>query len=271
MPWIIPSHQAPALALKAWRPRFFSGLGLVLGSLAPDLEFIVPVSKEMHVGHTVVGQIVFTVPVALLLYLLSTDVVFPWIVSYLPRAWRDLTALERPRGIAWAGVAFSAFAGGLTHIFLDGFTHNLPEGGWALAFLPWLAWGVPTPFGAMALHDLLQVIATVLLGGMALRMWGRILDEHLLRIWRGGTLPAGESPAPRSAAKLLRWLGATASLGVAGALLGRPGMSVGQAVEFASYGFLDGIALGLLLPAIAHRFTTGLRRSLPRSAAPAAS
>jgi membrane-bound metal-dependent hydrolase YbcI (DUF457 family) len=257
--------------LKAWRPRWFSGLGLVLGSLAPDLEFIVPVSKEMYVGHTILGQLVFTVPVALLLYLLSTDVVFPWIVSYLPRAWWDLTALKSPRGMAWAGVAFSAFAGGLTHIFLDGFTHNLPEGGWALAFLPWLGWGVPTPFGAVAFHDLLQVIATVLLGVMALRMWGRILDDRLLRIWRGGTVPLLESRAPRSATKLLRWLGAAASLGIAGALLGRPGMSVGQAVEFASYGLLDGLALGVLLPAVAHRVTTGLRRSLPRRAAPAAS
>jgi hypothetical protein len=270
LPWIVPSHQAPALALKVWRPLWFSGLGLVLGSLAPDLEFIVPVRKEMYVGHTVLGQVLFTVPVALLLYLLSTEIVLPWLIPYLPRAWWDLTALKRPCGIAWASVAFSAFAGGLTHIFLDGFTHTVPEGGWALAFLPWLGWGVPTFFGVVALHDLLQVLTTALLGMVALRTWGRILDDRLLRVWRRETMPYVESPRPRSPKTLIRWLGATASLGIAGAVLARPGTSVAHAVEFASYGFLDGVALGLLLPAIAHRLTTGLRRSFPRRAVSAA-
>ena len=170
MPWIVPSHQAPALALKAWRPRWFSGLGLVLGSLAPDLEFIVPVRKEMYVGHTIAGQLFFTVPVTLVLYLLSTEIVLPWLVPYLPRAWWDLSVLKRPRGLAWAGVAASGLLGGLTHIFLDGFTHTVPEGGWALEFLPWLGRGIPTLFGVVALYDLLQVLLTILLAVVTLHL-----------------------------------------------------------------------------------------------------
>lgn len=271
MPWIIPSHQAPALALKAWRPRWFSGLGLALGSLAPDLEFIVPVRKQACLGHTIVGQFLFTVPVTLLLYLMSTEIVLPWLVPYLPRAWWDLGALKRPRGIAWGGVALSAALGGLTHIFLDGFTHSVPEGGWAIAFLPWLSRGIPTPFGIVALHDLLQVLATALLGIVTLRLWGRILDARLLGAWRRQAIPPTSPASPRSRRRLVRWLGAAASLGTAGALLGRSGASPWQAVELASYGLLDGIALGLLLPALAHRLTTGLRPSLPRRAASAES
>jgi hypothetical protein len=34
-------------------------VALVLGSLAPDREFIVPVRKEAILGHTEVGQILF--------------------------------------------------------------------------------------------------------------------------------------------------------------------------------------------------------------------
>ena len=53
MPWIVPSHQAPVLPLKAWRPAWFSGLGLVLGSVTPDLVFIF--SLGFYVTPAVLG------------------------------------------------------------------------------------------------------------------------------------------------------------------------------------------------------------------------
>src|SRR5215813_9115 len=80
MPWIAPSHQAPALALKMWRPRSFSGLALCLGSAAPDLEFILRLRHEWVVSHTLAGQLFFTVPLVMLLHRLATDLVLPWLV-----------------------------------------------------------------------------------------------------------------------------------------------------------------------------------------------
>jgi len=43
---MIPSHQAPVIPLKRWRPHWFSGLALVLGTLAPDLVFILRLDQR---------------------------------------------------------------------------------------------------------------------------------------------------------------------------------------------------------------------------------
>ena len=36
MPATFPSHAAAVLPLKLWRPRWFDGVALVVGSMAPD-------------------------------------------------------------------------------------------------------------------------------------------------------------------------------------------------------------------------------------------
>ncbi|HXB54482.1 MAG TPA: DUF4184 family protein [Vicinamibacteria bacterium] len=264
MPWIVPSHQAPALLLKAWRPRWFSGLALVLGSLAPDLEFIVPVRRETILGHTVAGQILFTVPVVLALYVLTTDLVIPWLVPYLSRCWHDLAALERPRGRAWWGVVLSAVLGGLTHIVLDGFTHGEASGGWAVPFFPLLSLNVPSPLGPLPVHDLLQIVFTVVLGAAALDAWRRIAGQRLLWSWRNRSPRPVLAASPTGRRRVLRWLTACGALGVAAALFFKPAASAGYALELAAYGFLDGIAGGMLLGAATHRL---LHARLRREAA----
>jgi hypothetical protein len=253
VPWIVPSHQAPALFLKSWRPRWFSGLALVLGSLAPDLEFIVPVRKEAILGHTVAGQILFTVPVVLVLYVLTTDLVIPWLVPYLSRSWHDLVALERPRGRAWWGVALSGALGGLTHIALDGFTHGEASGGWAVAFFPLLSLNMRSPLGPLPVHDVLQIVLTVVLGAAALDAWRRIAGQRLLWSWRSRSPRPVLAASPTWRRRVLRWLTACGALGVAAVLFFKPAASLGQAVELAAYGCLDGLAAGILLGAITHR------------------
>ncbi len=62
--------------------------------------------------------------------------------------------IRRPRRIAWATVAVSGWIGGLTHIFIDGFTHG-NHSGWAVALLPFLR--RPVAGVGLPLHDVLQV------------------------------------------------------------------------------------------------------------------
>src|SRR5262245_34271700 len=53
MPLTFPSHAALPLPLKLWRPRWFDGVALVIGSAAPDLAYAlagsgVPVLPRSH-------------------------------------------------------------------------------------------------------------------------------------------------------------------------------------------------------------------------------
>jgi hypothetical protein len=78
----------------------------------------------------------------------------------------------------------SGFLGGVTHVFLDGFTHG-NHSGWALPWLPFLATPIPLPGGTMPLHDLLQVWLTIVLGAWGLRLLSEIGGRRLLAAWCG--------------------------------------------------------------------------------------
>jgi hypothetical protein len=245
LPWIAPSHQAPALILKLWKPRWFSGLALVLGTIAPDLEFIVQMDGKWYVGHTLLGQIYFTVPVVISLYLLCVDLLIPWALMYLPDGpplyWHACAKQRRPEGVEWLGVAFSGYVGGLTHIFLDGFTHA-DRSGWAVALFPILR---RTLFGA-PVYEELQVVLSIVLAFVSFWAWRRIVERS----------PEAR-PVPRASQKareeLLRWLAVCLSAGVVLALGLRPHTSFGLAIERGAYGALTFLGLGFVLSALARR------------------
>jgi hypothetical protein len=254
LPWVIPSHQAPALLLKLWRPRLFSGFALVLGTIAPDLEFIVRLDGAWFVSHTVLGQLYFTVPVVLLLYAVSVDLVIPWLLPYLPEGpplhWHELAALRRPRGWEWWSVGASGMVGGLTHIFLDGFTHG-DRSGWAVA-----RWGIlrsRVPVLDVPVFEALQGILTVALALISLWAWRHMVSEGLLRAWSGETRFRVPRASRRSQGELLRWLTGCVAAGVVLALGFRPLPSLGLAVERGAYGILTFLAFGILGAALAAR------------------
>lgn len=247
MPWIVPSHQAPALILKLWKPRWFSGLALVLGTIAPDLEFIVQMDGKWYVGHTVLGQLYFTVPVVIGLYLLCVDLLIPWGLMYLPEGgplyWHSLARQKRPEGVEWLGVAFSGFVGGLTHIFLDGFTHA-DRSGWAVARLAFLRRGVL----GVPVYEELQVILSLVLGFVSFWAWRRIVE-----LSPGGEMRPKPRASQRARGELVRWLAVCLSAGVVMALGLRPHASFSLAIERGAYGALTFLGLGFVLAALARR------------------
>ncbi len=260
MPWIAPSHQAPALALKLWRPRWFSGLALVLGSAVPDLEFIARVDKACVVSHTVMGQLTFTLPVALALYVLATELLIPWVVPHLPSdtpaRWHDLLALETPRGRQWLPVACSAVIGGLSHLALDGFTHG-DASGWAVALLPSLRAPIRVFGWAAPAYERLQVGLTVVLGAITLASWRRIASGRLLWAWRGETPRCATRSGGRARRVLASWTLAWAVAGVGWVTVIRPPATLAVTVELAAYAALDWAAVAVILAALVDR---GLRR-----------
>ena len=81
---MIPSHQAPVIPLKRWRPHWFSGLALVLGTVAPDLAFILRLDENgAPLSHRFAGLFVVDVPLTIVLHVLATGLVLPWLLPHL--------------------------------------------------------------------------------------------------------------------------------------------------------------------------------------------
>jgi hypothetical protein len=265
MPWIIPSHQAPVLPLKAWRPAWFSGLGLALGSVAPDLCFILSLDPlGSPASHTFAGQLYLTIPLVLALHRALTQLVLPWLLPHLPGgAPLHLHALARSRPARGAAqtarVAFSGLVGGLTHVTIDGFTHG-DHSGWALAFLPVLATPVPLPLGSTPLHDVLQVVLTLVLGWLGLRQWGR-MARALPAPGPGAAAVWEVRPAPaRACRRGWRALLLAALAGVLAGPLLRSAFGTPDALKLAAYGAVTFAAAGVFLGALADRAARALAR-----------
>jgi hypothetical protein len=127
LPFPLLAHQAPVLPLKAWRPDWFSGTALVVGSIAPDLEYLASPKRGITgFGHSLEGQFLFCVPItlAVVLYMgrlrigetLASRLGWP----LLAKAAIDTSGVE---GVL--KVVLSALTGSFSHIALDVMTHRL--------------------------------------------------------------------------------------------------------------------------------------------------
>src|SRR5262249_27598537 len=129
MPFTFFAHQLPVIPLKWALPRWFDGTALCVGSMAPDLAYAFIGSPLAFASHTLRAQLFWSVPVTLALtHLFRTRLAEP-IGAQLPGALGlELRALAHSRR-AWFVTCLSALLGGLSHRFLDGFTHY---DGWAV-------------------------------------------------------------------------------------------------------------------------------------------
>jgi hypothetical protein len=131
LPLPLLAHQAPVLPLKLWRPAAFNGTALMIGSIAPDLEYLrlsVAYNPDRGFAHSIAGQLYFCLPITTAIVLL---------VGY-GRLGEVLAARLGPR-LAWlvgaatdvttAGGFFracaSALVGSFSHIAFDALTHEV--------------------------------------------------------------------------------------------------------------------------------------------------
>ena len=127
MPYPLLAHQAVVLPLKAWRPNYFNGTALVVGSIAPDLEYLGSSKPRITgFGHSLEGQFLFCLPITL------------GVVLYIGRLRIGDTLASRLGWPLIAGAAtdtngvdgvfkviMSALAGSFSHIALDLLTHRM--------------------------------------------------------------------------------------------------------------------------------------------------
>lgn len=189
MPLTFPSHAALPLPLKLWRPRWFDGVALVVGSGAPDLAYALDGSglPVFPLSHQPAGLILFCLPATLLCGTLVRWAA-PAVAVHLPSrpaalALRDYGVLgvSRPGVAVTAGSAVLAAA---THQAWDRLTEHTP---------------------------VLDSASTVLGALAALALAVHIGRRGLLRAWHG--------EPPRAPARPCLFWTVAASVTAAGALV----------------------------------------------------
>jgi hypothetical protein len=129
MPFTYFAHQAIVIPLKWARPRWFDGTALCVGSMAPDFVYGLEGTPLSFGSHTIPAQLFYTVPVTwLIVTLLRARVAEPLGAQLPGRVGVEMRALAHSRHPV-AVTLTSAWLGGLSHVWLDGFTH---ASGWAV-------------------------------------------------------------------------------------------------------------------------------------------
>jgi hypothetical protein len=140
MPFTL-SHPLFAAPLKKGLPSL-SLTGLILGSMAPDLEYFIAMQPFRSIGHSLSGFFLVALPICIALAFAYHRIIKPALpamlpnalgvnqfAAYLNRPWRMATTAER------LFFLLSLFIGFYSHVFLDHFTHS---SGYFVLRLPFL-------------------------------------------------------------------------------------------------------------------------------------
>jgi hypothetical protein len=178
----LPTHPLAVVGLKVWRPAWFDGVALVIGSMVPDFAYAEDgygLTIHSHAWH---APLWWAVPLVLIMAPLvrwSAPAVAAHLPAGGPLRLRDYGALGRLRPPVWATVT-SAIIGAASHIIWDAFAHPTIDRGRVL--LP--ALHHPAVFGWPWWQLIANVSNAVGFVGLALFVWylGR---TRLLVAWNG--------------------------------------------------------------------------------------
>jgi hypothetical protein len=150
------AHPAIVLPLRRW----FLFAALACGAMAPDILYFLPVSKavDRRYGHVFPGLVTFSVPAAILLWLLWRYWLRDAVIALLPteeqQKWKVNQQPFDPRSArAWLMVLVAVVIGIASHVFLDGFSHR---DGWGTEHI-----GLLTETGVRVAHRDLAVYKVI--------------------------------------------------------------------------------------------------------------
>ncbi|MEZ6194514.1 MAG: DUF4184 family protein [Planctomycetota bacterium] len=164
------AHPAAAIPLVKPLGRFGVLSALVIGSLAPDLAYFLPLPISRAQSHSLAALGWFCLPVGGLTYLYFHLVLRPFLGDLIGPGLRSRLLPDGPNGVppsSVAAVVASLLIGAVTHLAWDSVTH---PGGFVVEAVPRLraplfSWGGYTFFG----YKLLQHGSTLL--GLGLIAW----------------------------------------------------------------------------------------------------
>lgn len=210
------AHPAAAVPLAKPLGRWGILSALVIGSMVPDLVYIMPKPLPRASSHSLAGLFLFCLPAGIAAYVLFHAALRAPLRALLPA--RMQAGLSRGRsGMAAAtsnriGVVVSILAGSLTHIVWDAFTHRE---GLGVRVLPVLA----TPIGSLWEYNVhvfrLVQHGSTLLGFLLLARW-------TMRWFRGVDAPPEPPMVPPVARGLI----------VAGVLAGAGSVAIVVSAEW---------------------------------------
>jgi uncharacterized protein DUF4184 len=185
MPLTLPTHPTAVVPLKLWRPRWFDGVALVVGTTAPDLSYATYGLGAAMRTHNLLSLLWWSLPVTVVAAVLIRWAAPP-IAAHLPGAGslrlRDYGVLGAVRH-RWYVTASSALLGAFSHLAWDAVTHP----GYVVALqrevwpgTPW--WGL--------FSDASNLVGFAA-GALLLVRIGR---GRLLRRWHGAPPPARRRP-----------------------------------------------------------------------------
>jgi hypothetical protein len=125
MPLTLPTHPVAVLPLKLWRPRWFDGVALVIGAIAPDVGYATYGFGETMRTHNLLGLLWWSLPVTLVAVRLIRWAA-PMVAAHLPGGGplrlRDYGVLGTVRH-PWYVTVVSALLGSFSHLAWDAVTH----------------------------------------------------------------------------------------------------------------------------------------------------
>lgn len=191
MPLTLPTHPLAIVPLKLWRPRWFDGVALALGAIAPDVPFALDGYRLPIRGHAWSAPLWWAVPFVLVTARLVRWAAAP-VAAHLPAggplALRDYGVLGTVRHRWWV-TAWSAALGAVTHLAWDLVTHPYIDGG---------TMGIPA-LHAMSPADrpwwqLLCNVSDAIGFGAAMALLLHCGQSRLLRRWYGPPPAAARRP-----------------------------------------------------------------------------
>jgi hypothetical protein len=177
MPFTFFAHQVPVLPLKWLKPRWFDGTALCIGSMAPDFAYAFVGTRFAFGSHNLRALLFWTLPFTLLATHCVRRYLAPALGSQLPEPLGgEVRALALSKHRLWIS-ASSALLGGLSHVFIDGFTH---AHGWAAIRYETLRQHV---YADLMLANLLQYIGHTIGTSLGVAMFMALISTRRISAW----------------------------------------------------------------------------------------
>lgn len=216
MPFTV-SHAAVVLPVQGLLRRWHLLSAAVIGSMAPDFGLVLPPGLALPRGqtHGIAALFTFCLPVGLAAWWLFQLLIKPGVQQVLPDRWYVHFSQRHPSQSirnwrCWLGAALAIVLGAITHLVLDGFTH---ENGRGTLLIPVLDTRVVQVLGhAMPAWRFMQYLLSVI--GLLLLGWA------LCRWWLRTPVPAQPPLRPIGARERRLWIAAYCVLPVLSLLRG---------------------------------------------------
>ncbi len=232
---LTPSHAAAALLLRRIDPRLpFSAL--VVGTVAPDFEYILRLAPRGSFAHSLPGLLLFCLPVSFVVWLIHDRVVWPATTGLLPCGIAAKLRDQPSVNTAW--VLLALLLGALSHIVWDAFTHR--TGFFVRHFAPLQALVLPESTGDLRVYSVLQHGSTLV---------GALFLVFAVIYWIRRQPPAARRYAPGQASRFTRVVMFLLLSAMAGATLNAIRVldrGSALALGYAAVGAMTGFALALL-------------------------